>query len=82
MKSENEPQDNDLMSQPQRSAICKAYDSLGEHFDSVLIVVNFDTNTGDDGSIEEAHEGYWTGGAMTAIGLAEFAKTRIMASNK
>lgn len=65
----------DEMTPAQRAAISKAWDLLGEHFDRVLLVVDWETNDGCD-----AHEGYWHGGSLPAVGLAEFAKDRILRS--
>jgi 2-hydroxy-3-keto-5-methylthiopentenyl-1-phosphate phosphatase len=69
-------EENDSMTQAQRDAICKAYSILGEHFDEILIAVNYEINVDD--KIQEAHEAYWKGGAITAIGLAEWAKDRLI----
>jgi hypothetical protein len=71
--------DQDLMTRAQRDAIERAYELLGEHFESVLLVVNYEL---DGEAAEEAHEGYWSGGSMTALGLAEFARNKILNSGK
>lgn len=72
--------DNDLMTPAQRETIQKAYTMLGEQFEHVLIVVDYETSEG--GETFNAHEGYWHGGALTAVGLAEFAKHKILKSKK
>jgi len=71
----------DLMSPAQREAICKAWTILTEHFDHVLLVVDWE-RTGDDSNLENCHEGYWHGGAMPALGLSRFADQRILESSK
>jgi hypothetical protein len=70
----------DLMNPAQRQAICQAWDILGEHFDGCLVVVDWELET--DGKCEDAHEGYWHGGSMRAVGLAHFARQHIMESGK
>jgi hypothetical protein len=74
-------EEQDSMTQAQRDAICKAYTSLTEHFPRVLLVVDYDLDDGN-GKEEDAHEGYWRGGALAAIGMCEFAKDRILHSGK
>lgn len=71
----------DPMSPAQRDAICKAWSLLGEHFEQVLLVVNWECD-GDQGEVEEAHEGYWHGGAMANLGMAHFAADRILHSGR
>lgn len=66
----------DEMTPAQRQAIAKAWELLTEHFDSVLLAVDFETTA--NGELQNAHAGYWHGGSMSAIGLAEFAKDRIL----
>lgn len=69
----------DPMSKPQREALQKAWDILTEHFDHVLVVANWECED-DEGKRSDAHEGWWHGGSIAAIGLAEFAKDRILNS--
>lgn len=76
--NESEP---DIMTKAQRDAVCKAYELLGEHFDQSVIVINFITSD-EKGKMAEAHEGFWTGGSMAAMGLCEFAKDRILHSGR
>ena len=64
------------MTPAQDEALKKAWDLLSEHFEHVLLVVDFEVVSGD------AHECWWHGGALTAIGMAEFAKDRLLHSNK
>ena len=71
-----------MMTSAQRDAVCKAYTLLGEHFEAVLLVVNFEVNNPESGELEEAHEGYWKGGWAAAVGLAEFAKDRILCGGR
>lgn len=71
----------DPMSKPQRESLQKAWDILTEHFDHVLLVIDFECPD-EEGGTANAHEGYWHGGSMAAIGLAEFAKARLMRSGK
>ena len=75
--------DNDTMTPAQRESCQKAWVLLSEHFDNVLLVLNWELPDNDaNGQLQESHEGYWHGGAVTAIGLAEFAKTRILESGR
>lgn len=76
--SEAEP---DSMTKAQRDAIRKAYTMLGEHFPRVLIVVDYELDDGN-GKEEDAHEGYWRGGALAAIGMCKYAEDRILHSGK
>lgn len=76
--NESEP---DIMTKAQRDAVCKAYELLGEHFEQSVIIINFGT-TDENGKLAEAHEGFWAGGSMAAMGLCEFAKDRILHSGK
>lgn len=69
----------DPLSPAQRQAVQKAWDILGEHFDRVLLVIDTEVE-GEGGRRDDAHEGFWHGGSMAAIGMAEFAKDRVMAS--
>jgi len=71
----------DTMTKAQRDAACKAYTILTEHFPRVLLVVDYDLDDGN-GKEEDAHEGYWHGGALASIGMCEFAKDRIIHSGK
>jgi hypothetical protein len=72
--------ETDLMSPDQNDAIEKAYQLLGEHFDSIVIAVNFDYEAKGVGSeiSQEARAVYWKGGAMTALGLCQFTTHRIL----
>lgn len=69
------------MSAAQREAIQKAWDILTEHFERVVVVADWDCQDEDD-TETTAHEGWWHGGSMPAIGLCEFAKDRILHSGK
>lgn len=71
----------DPMTKSQREAVCKAWDILCEHFDHVMLVVDFETE-GKDGEREDAHEGFWHGGSLAAIGAAEYASRRILESGR
>ncbi|MFM7009374.1 MAG: hypothetical protein ACKO0Z_08615 [Betaproteobacteria bacterium] len=59
----------------QRQALQQAYSLLGEHFDRALIVVDAELD-GDDGA--NAHEVLWKGGYMAALGMAEYARCRMI----
>lgn len=73
--------EKDPMTAAQREAVQKAYTILTEHFDRMILVVDFDIDE-PDGKMSDAHEGYWHGGSMSGIGLAEFAKDRILNSGR
>lgn len=74
---------SDPMTEAQRQAAQKAWDLLTEHFDYVLLVADWECHDpGEDGERENAHEGWWHGGALPALGLAEFAKDRILKVGK
>lgn len=73
----SDPIEDDDMSAPQREAICKAWDLLCEHFDRVLLVVDFETE-GEGGKREDAHEGFWHGGSLSAIGMAAYAQQKLL----
>lgn len=68
------------MSPAQRTAVQHAYTLLGEHFDRVLLVVDYEAHQGTRSF--DAHCGYWHGGSMAAIGLAHYALDRILHSGK
>jgi len=68
------------MSAAQRQALEKSWDTLCEHFDRVLLVVDWETEI--NGERIDAHEGYWHGGILAAIGAAEFAKVRILEAKR
>jgi hypothetical protein len=73
----------DPMTQQQREAVQKAWSTLTEWFDGVLLVVDWETSEQDEtGTTEDAREGYWYGGSMRAIGLSRFAEKRIMDSGR
>lgn len=67
----------DPMSPAQREAMQKAWDLLTEHFERVLLVIDFEVE-GEDGKRQDAHQGFWHGGALASVGMAEYAKDRIM----
>lgn len=69
----------DPMTDSQRQALQKAWDILTEHFDHVLVVADWESDD-HKGNRCNAHEGWWHGGSIPAIGLAEFAKDRILHS--
>ena len=71
----------DEMNPAQRQALCKAWDLLTEHFDRVLLVTDWEVE-GENGARQDAHEGNWHGGSLSAVGMAEFAKDRILGSGK
>lgn len=73
--------ESDPMTPAQRVAIQKAWDILTEHFERVLVVADWDCE-GDDGEQANAHEGWWHGGALAGVGLAEFAKDRMLKSGR
>jgi hypothetical protein len=68
---------SDTMNDAQAQALEKAKDILTEHFDHVLVAVDWEC-VGDDGEITHAQEGWWHGGSIPAVGLAEWAKARIL----
>jgi hypothetical protein len=73
----------DPMTKAQREAVCKAWDLLTEHFEGSLLVVDWETDQRDEnGTAQDARVGYWHGGSMRAIGLAVFAKDRVLNSGK
>jgi hypothetical protein len=73
----------DPMTPQQREAIQKAWSTLTEWFDGVLLVVDWETGQhNEDGKMEDAREGYWHGGSMRAIGLSRFAEKRIIDSGR
>jgi len=67
----------DDMTPAQRDAIRKAFSLLGEHFEHVLIALDWETED-EKGDRCNAHTCYWHGGAMACLGLAEFGKDRIL----
>lgn len=67
------------MTAAQQDAIKKAWDLLSEHFERCLLVVDWDIDA-PNGESETAHTGYWHGGSIAAVGLAEFAKQRLLNS--
>jgi len=69
---------DDTMTEVQRAAIRKAWDILCEHFDRVLLVVDFEIE--HEGRLTDEHLGYWHGGSMSAIGMAEFARKQVLGS--
>lgn len=71
-----EPESKDDMSPAQRQAVEKAWDLLTEHFDRVCLVVDYDVDTGK--IREQAQAGFWHGGSLAAIGMAEYMKDRIL----
>jgi hypothetical protein len=74
-------QEPDPMTPAQREAIQKAWDVLTEHFDHVLLVADWELKN-ESGDLADAHEGWWHGGSMAALGMCEFAKDRILHSGK
>lgn len=68
-------------SEAQNEAIQSAYTILSEHFEHALIVVDSSIDL-KNGHQADAHEGWWYGGSMAALGLAEYAKDRILRSGK
>lgn len=71
--------DTDPMTPAQREALDKAWNILAEHFERVLLVIDWDVETGEDrNSRVNAHECLWHGGSLSAIGLAVFAHDRIL----
>lgn len=67
----------DPMSPAQREAMQKAWDLLTEHFERVLLVIDFECE-GENGKRQDAHQGFWHGGALSAIGMCEYAKDRVL----
>lgn len=59
----------------QNEAIDRAYQTLGEQFDGVLIVVSCEV---DDNPNQSANLACWKGGYMTALGLATFAQHKLL----
>ena len=60
----------------QDAALKKAWDLLSEHFDHALLVIEWETNR--DEELTDAHIAYWHGGALPALGMAEYAKHYIL----
>jgi len=69
------------MNPSQLNAMETAYALLSEHFERVLIVVDYE-KVGQDGRLEDHREGFWHGGLMAALGLSEYAKARILESGE
>lgn len=78
MSDQPEP---DVMSPSQRQAIQKAWDILTEHFERVVVVADWEVED-EDGKREDAHEVWWHGGALSAIGAAMYAQDRLLKSGK
>lgn len=64
------------MTEAQDAAIKKAWDILTEHFDRVLVVVDFELSE----CKADAHECWWHGGSLSSVGMAMFAQTTILNS--
>lgn len=75
----SEPEFKDDMTTGQREALEKAWNLLTEFFERCLVVVDYDVDEPGK-KPQQAHEGFWHGGALSGIGMAEFAKDRIMRS--
>lgn len=71
------PGETETMTEAQREAIQKAWDLLSEHYDHVLVILDWRTEQDDD-----AHVAYWHGGALCALGMAEFAREGIQRSGR
>lgn len=71
---------SDSKTPAQQQALEKAWDLLCEHFERVLLVVDFEIE--HNGKLADQHSGFWHGGALAAIGAAEYAKQRILESNE
>jgi hypothetical protein len=69
----------DPLSDAQRAALQKAYDLLTEHFEAAIIVCDWECDDPDE-KRTSAHECWWHGGSIAAIGLAAYAKDRILRS--
>lgn len=63
--------------QAQKEILQKALDLIGEHFDCALLVVS----TECEDCASEISEVYWRGGFFKAVGAAEMAKHKILASS-
>lgn len=63
------------MTPAQIEALQKAYTTLGEHFDHVVIVLNWDT---DEDIPSTGTKMEYKGGAMTALGLLTWGQDRIL----
>lgn len=71
------------MNQAQLDAIQKAWDILTEHFDRVLLVADWECDTPDeDGQNSDGHCCYWHGGALSAVGMAQYGANRILQSGR
>lgn len=67
------------MTPAQKESLQKAWDLLTEHFDRVLLVADWEV----EGDLRQsAHVGYWHGGALAAVGMAEFAKDRVLSGGR
>lgn len=60
----------------QVQALEKAFESLGEHFEGVLVAVSTEVPV-DDFTAEPARV-YWTGGYFKALGMAEYATHKML----
>lgn len=65
----------------QEDALKKAYTLLGEHFDYALISISTDYEADMTGRTC-AQEVVWKGGYISAIGLAEYAKHKILTTKQ
>ncbi len=61
--------------QAQKEALTKAWDLITEHFDRAVLLINTD-KLSDDQETTTCY--YWRGGVLSAIGLMEVAKQRLM----
>ena len=66
----------DAFTPAQREAVEKAWDLLTEHFDRVLLIVDYETRDAHGNC--DAHEGFWHGGSLAALGMCEYARDRIL----
>lgn len=65
---------DDEMTPAQREAVEKAWTLITEHFERILLVVDFDVESEDRYSATEA---FWYGGWSSSLGLSEAAKQMI-----
>lgn len=77
--SDDPKDEKDDMTPQQREAIQKAWTILTEWFERVLLVVDYDVDEAN-GKQAQCHEGYWHGGALSAVGMCEYGKDRILGS--
>lgn len=67
------------MTEAQKRILEQAYSILGEHFDNCVILVHWDMDTDTP---QTGTRLVFKGGCMTALGLLEWGKDRILDSDR